>query len=180
MPADLEAIAASLREIIDRQQIAEALYTYCRAVDRVDRELGYSIWHDGATVDYGEAIFIGPARGVIDYICDAQLKGIAHSHQIANIIIKLAGDAAVSEAYVNSAMRMMHGEHLLQVNTRGRYLDRWSKHGGRWGIERRVFVCDFDEFHPAVSGSLPSRQAMGFDDPSYAFLADAPSAPQAV
>ena len=172
MSADLEANAASLRELIDRQQITEALYIYCRAVDRVDRELGYSIWHDDATVDYGESIFIGPARGVIDHICDAQLHGIAHSHQIANIIIECAGEQAVSEAYVNSAMRMMHGDQLLQVNTRGRYLDRWSKRGGRWGIDRRVFVCDFDEVHPAVSGSIPSRQAMGPEDPSYAHFAE--------
>jgi len=164
-------MAADLREVRDRQEIAEALYTYCRAVDRVDRELGYSIWHEGATVDYGEKIFVGPARGVIDHICDSHLKGIAHSHQIANVIIRIDGDAAVSEAYVNSAMRMMHEGRLLQVNTRGRYLDRWARRDGRWGIERRLFVCDFDEMHEAVSGGIPPRQAMGRDDPSYAWFA---------
>jgi hypothetical protein len=156
-----------LRDLLDKQQITELLYTYCRAVDRIDRELGYSIWNEGAEVDYGNAIFVGTARGVIDYICDSHLHGIAHSHQIANILIRLDTDRAVSEAYVNSAMRMMHGEQLIQVNTRGRYLDQWSRHDGRWGIDRRTFVNDFDEVHPATNGSIPSRQRLDQNDLSY-------------
>jgi len=161
---------AQLRELIDRQQITQALYTYCRAVDRVDRELGYSIWNEGATVDYGEAIFVGTARGVIDWICSSHEQGLAHSHQIANVIIALDGERAASEAYVNSAMRMMHEGALMQVNTRGRYLDRWSRVGGRWLIDRRVFVCDFDEVHPATPGSIPPRLKLDRRDLSYALF----------
>ena len=170
MPSATEQLPAEFREMLDRNEIAEALYTYCRAVDRVDRELGYSIWNEGAQVDYGEAIFVGPARGVIDYICDSHLKGIAHSHQIANIIIKLDGDRAFSEAYVNSAMRMMHGDQLIQVNTRGRYLDCWTRQGGRWGIDKRVFVNDLDEVRPVVPGSIPPRLSLDRSDLSYALF----------
>ena len=170
MPSESEQLPAELREMLDRSEITEALYTYCRAVDRVDRELGYSIWNEGAQVDYGEAIFVGPARGVIDHICDSHLQGLAHSHQIANVIIKLDGDRAFSEAYVNSAMRMMHEDQLVQVNTRGRYLDCWSRQGGRWGIDKRVFVNDFDEVHPAVNGSIPPRLTLDRSDLSYALF----------
>lgn len=166
-----EHLPAELRELLAKQEITEALYTYCRAVDRVDRELGYSIWNEGAEVDYGEAIFVGTARGVIEHICDSHLQGIAHSHQIANVIIKLDGDRAFSEAYVNSGMRMMHEGELLQVNTRGRYLDRWSRQGGRWGIDRRVFVNDFDEVRRAVPGSIPPRLTLDRSDLSYALFA---------
>ena len=171
MHADTEQLSAELRELLDRQQITEALYTYCRAVDRVDRELGYSIWNEGAQVDYGEAIFVGTARGVIDHICDSHLQGIAHSHQIANVIIRLEGNRAYSEAYVNSAMRMVHGDELVQINTRGRYLDRWSRQDGRWGIDRRVFVNDFDEMRPVAPGSIPQRLRLDRSDPSYAHFA---------
>jgi hypothetical protein len=169
--AAAEPLSSQVRELLDKQQITEALYAYCRAVDRLDRELGYSIWNDGAVVDYGEAIFIGPARGVIDHICDAHLHGIAHSHQIANILIVIDGDTARSEAYVNSAMRMMRGEQLLQINTRGRYLDCWSRRGERWGIDKRVFVNDFDEIRPAVPGSIPPRLRLDRGDPSFAHFA---------
>jgi hypothetical protein len=169
--AAAESLSPQVRELIDKQQITEALYTYCRAVDRLDRELGYSIWNEGADVDYGEAIFVGPARGVIDHICGSHEHGIAHSHQIANILVTIDGDTARSEAYVNSAMRMMHEGQLLQVNTRGRYLDSWSRRRGGWGIDRRVFVNDFDEVHPAVPGSIPPRLRLDRGDPSYAHFA---------
>lgn len=171
MTSETERLRLELRELLDRQQITEALYTYCRAVDRVDRELGYSIWNDGAEVDYGKAIFVGSARGVIDHICDSHLLGIAHSHQIANIIIRLDGDRAASEAYVNSAMRMMQGEQLLQVNTRGRYLDRWSRHQRRWGIDRRVFVADLNDVQPVEAGPVPPTLRLDRSDPSYAHFA---------
>jgi hypothetical protein len=171
MTADVERLSFQLQEIVDRQQITEALYIYCRAVDRVDRELGYSIWNVGAQVDYGEAIFIGTARGVIDHICDSHLKGIAHSHQIANIIIKLDGDRALSEAYVNSAMRMTSGTQLVQINTRGRYLDTWSRCNGRWGIDRRVFVADLNEVRSVEAGPVPPSLRLDRTDPSYAHFA---------
>ncbi len=162
--------AAEIRSVYDRQQISEALYTYCRAVDRIDRELGYSIWHDDAEVDYGDAIYRGTARGVIDYICDAQLKGIVHSHQITNIIIRFDGGRALSEAYVTSGMRTMHEGELMQITTRGRYLDRWSRRGGPWRIEKRVFINDFDDVHIARSGSIPPRFTLDRNDPSYAWF----------
>ncbi|MDG2005366.1 MAG: nuclear transport factor 2 family protein [Novosphingobium sp.] len=171
MPADADLMPAEVRELLDRQQITQALYTYCRAVDRVDRELGYTIWNEGATVDYGDTIFIGDARGLIDWICTSHEQGVAHSHQIANIIVTFNGEQAYSEAYINSAMRMMHEGQLMQVNTRGRYLDRWSRQNGRWGIDRREFVCDFDEVHPAVPGSIPPRLTLDRKDRSYVLFA---------
>lgn len=171
MSADLERLASEIRDLRDRQQITEAVYTYCRAVDRIDRELGYSIFNAGAQADYGEAIFVGDARGLIDHICDSHLLGLAHSHQIANLVIRVEGDRALSEAYVNSAMRLIRDGRLVQINTRGRYLDRWSRRPGSWGIDRRVFVCDFDEVVAAVPGSIPPRLRLDRGDPSFALFA---------
>ena len=166
--ADLSA--AELRMVRDRLQIAEALAIYCRAVDRVDRELGYAIWHDDAEVDYGESIYRGSGRGVIDHICDSHLHGVVHSHQVANLIIRFDGALAFSEAYVTSAMRMMQGDTLLQITTRGRYLDRWSRRGGDWRIERRMFVADLDEIRTATPGAIPPRFTLDRNDPSYAWF----------
>ena len=170
MPDDPALSAAELRLVHDRQQIGEALSSYCRAVDRVDRELGYSIWHDDAEVDYGDSIYRGSGRGVIDHICDSHLKGIVHSHQVTNLIIRFDGDRAFSEAYVTSAMRMMLDGTLMQITTRGRYLDRWSRRGGPWRIERRMFVADLDEIRPATPGAIPPRFSLDRNDPSYAWF----------
>jgi hypothetical protein len=173
MSREFDALPAEMRELYHKQAITEALYTYCRAVDRVDRELGYSIWHDDATVDYGAGIYRGSARGVIDHICDSHLKGVVHSHQITNIIIQLDGDRACSEAYVLSAARLILEGVLTQITTRGRYLDRWSQRAGRWGIEKRFFAHDFGDVRSVVPNPLPARFSLGRDDPSYALFAGA-------
>jgi SnoaL-like domain len=164
-------LPAEVRDLLDKQQITESLYTYCRAVDRVDRELGYSIWHDDAVVDYGDGIYRGGARGLIDHICDSHLKGIVHSHQITNILIELAGDHAFSESYVTSGARIMLSGTLVQITTRGRYLDQWSRRGRRWAIDKRFFVHDFGETRPITPGPLPARFGLDRSDPSYALFA---------
>lgn len=171
MSKEFDALPTEIRALYAKQQISEALYTYCRAVDRVDRELGYSIWHDDATVDYGAGIYRGAARGVIDYICDSHMKGVVHSHQITNIIIKLDGDRAFSEAYLTSGARCVVDGVLKQITTRGRYLDRWSRRAGRWGIERRFFAHDFGEIRAIAPSSIPTRFSLAGSDPSYALFA---------
>lgn len=171
MSKEFAAPPAEIRALLDKQQITEMLYTYCRAVDRVDRELGYSIWHDDAVVDYGDGIYRGSARRLIDHICDSHLKGVVHSHQITNIIIKLDGDRAFSEAYVTSGARIVFDGVLKQITTCGRYLDRWSRRAGRWAIEKRFFAHDFGEIRSITPGPLPPRFSLDRNDPSYALFA---------
>ena len=51
-----------LQEVADRQAITDQIYRYCRAMDRIDHELGYSIWHEDAVADYGTHYQIGRAH----------------------------------------------------------------------------------------------------------------------
>jgi hypothetical protein len=170
MTAAPDVSSRELRELLDKQQITELLYRYCRAVDRVDEALGHTIWHDDAEADYGR-IYQGTGRGCIDFICASHRKAIVHSHQITNVLIELDGDRAHSEAYVTSAMRLEHEGQLQQITTRGRYLDRWSRRAGRWGIEKRVFVKDLDEIRPVTSAFVPPTFTLDRNDPSYALFA---------
>src|SRR5437764_1133255 len=93
-----------LQTLADRQAITELIYRYCRAVDRLDKPLGYSIWHEGGLADYGESVYQGDGRGVIDFICAQHLHTLHHSHQVSNILIDLNGDRAGSEAYVTASL----------------------------------------------------------------------------
>ena len=158
-----------LQELLDRQDILDCIHRYCRAVDRVDEELGYTIWHDDGEADYGR-VYRGSGRGFIDFVCDAHRRAIVHSHQITNIIIELAGEFACSESYVTSGMRLVHSGQLKQITTRGRYLDRWSRREGCWGIDKRIFVSDFDEIRPVTSAFIPPTFRLDRSDPSYAFF----------
>lgn len=155
----------------DRQAITDLIYRYCRSVDRLDVPLGHSVWHEDAMADYGGGYYQGPGRGVIDRICSDHAGLIAHSHQVANILIALDGDRAGSESYCTATLRMMRGETLMQMGVWARYVDRWSYRDGRWGIDHRIAIRDFDEIREvrAMSDDGVGRRDAG--DPSYAALA---------
>lgn len=161
----------TLRALADRQAITDLIYRYCRAMDRIDAELGYTIWHDDAVADYGD-IYRGSGRGFIDFVCEQHRKALTHSHQISNIIITLDGDHASSEAYVTATLRVMAGDAVRQITTWSRYIDQWSRRNGRWAIDTRVTIVDFDEMRAVT----PIRNAAGGrrdrGDPSYAVLGD--------
>ena len=55
--------AESSQNLADRQAITDLIYRYCRSMDRIDAELGYSIWHEDATADY-EGYYTGQRAGL--------------------------------------------------------------------------------------------------------------------
>ncbi len=156
--------------IEDRLAITEQLYLYCRAMDRIDHALGYSIWHEDGTADYGEGVYQGSGRGFIDHVCEQHSKTLCHSHQMTNIIITLDGDKAASEGYHIAALRIMRGDQEYEITVRGRYIDRWSKRDGKWAIDHRLTIRDFDDMRPITRMSTDSMGSRDRNDPSYAAL----------
>jgi hypothetical protein len=122
--------------------ITEAIYRYCRAVDRMDREMVSAVFHEGATADYGST-YSGTAEGLIDNLWANHGELAGHSHQVTNILIDVDGDQAGSEAYAYGTLWNTTGEGVLVVLTAyGRYIDRWSRRAGVWAIDHRRFVYD--------------------------------------
>ncbi len=161
---------AALQELVDRQAIIQQIYTYCRAVDRLDIPLGHAVFHEDSHADYGAGYYQGPGRGVIDLICGHHGPLISHSHQVGNVLIELDGDRAASEAYCTGTMRLMREGQLMQMTAWVRYCDSWSRRGGHWAIDRRVVVFDHDEIHAVTAIGLASNASRDRDDPSYALL----------
>ena len=159
-----------LRALLDKQAIAEQLANYCRAVDRLDIPLGHRVFHADATADYGADLFQGSGHGVIDFICASHLHTVNHSHQICNSIVVLDGDSAGSETYFHSATRIMQDGKLIQIRVYGRYLDQWSRREGRWAIDRRKTIFDFDETRDVAITERHEQGARDRSDPSYTFL----------
>lgn len=161
----------AVSELADKQAIRDLIYTYCRAVDRIDVPLGHSIWHDDGHADYGPDYYQGPGKGVIDTICAHHQRLLSHSHQVANILIELHGDSAGSESYVTGTMRMEQGGKLMQIGVWGRYLDSWEKRDGRWGLIRRSVVFDHQEIREVTAMAAHGVPAARDDsDPSYTVL----------
>jgi SnoaL-like protein len=163
MDGILEGLAA-------RQAITDLIYRYCRAMDRLDVALGSSIWHADGIADYGADFYQGNGRGVIEHICAQHRQALHHSHQVANILIDLDGDRAGSEAYATATLRARRGEQLIQMTIWGRYVDRWSRRNGRWGLDHRLAIRDFDEIREVtpLQNHLVGRRDLS--DPSYVAL----------
>lgn len=165
MPAEAE-----IQALLDKTAIREALYAYCRSVDRLDHALGHGVFHEDSHADYGEGVYQGPGRGAIDTIIRQHDGLTSHSHQVSNVLIALDGNRAGSEAYMTGTMRMQRDGKEFQIFVRARYLDAWEKREGRWGIVRREVAYDHDEVREVTSMRGPSHVSRDASDPSYAFL----------
>ena len=156
----------------DRQAIVDQLHRYCRAMDRIDRDLGYAVWHEDGLADYGR-LYNGSGRGFVDWVCETHRNLIAHSHRISNILISLDGDRAASEAYVNATLRFEEDGHLRQADVYGRYVDCWSRREDRWAIDRRIYIQDFDDVRDVNKILVGGWGRRDREDPSYAALPEA-------
>lgn len=165
-----EPAEPGLEDLLARAAVREQLHTYCRAMDRMDHALGYSVWHDDGLADYGD-IFRGTGREFVDWVCRSHQRLYAHSHQVTTVGIAVAGDHAVSEAYVTAVLRWRDDTGHWEAVNRGRYLDRWSRRDDRWAIDLRRYVHDFDDVHRVSAERLPGHGRRDVDDPSYELFA---------
>lgn len=150
--------------------IRAQLHNYCRAMDRRDPELGYAVWHADGTADYGADVFQGSGRAFVDHVTRSHLRYTVHSHQIATVGIDVVADRAVSEAYATVRLRTATGAGFAEHVYVGRYLDRWSYRDGRWAIDHRKWVLDFDEVDRPVRVGRPTESRRDQTDPSYALF----------
>src|SRR5690242_14642385 len=56
----------AIDELLAKQEITEAIFKYCRSMDRCDHELGKSVFHPDARVDYGAQMYQGSGYGFVD------------------------------------------------------------------------------------------------------------------
>lgn len=158
-----------LTQVADRQAITDQIYRYCRAMDRIDHQLGYSVWHEDGTADYGDT-FQGTGRGFIDHVCAQHSQMQQHSHQMSNIIVELDGDKAGSESYVTATLRMVRGDKTMQISVISRYVDTWSKRDGRWALDHRIAVMEMYEMREITPMKVHDTARRDRTDPSYAVL----------
>jgi hypothetical protein len=136
-PEELERTVA---ELADRQAIRDVLMTYSRGIDRLDRELLMSVYHEDAIDDHG--VFVGNREEFADWaIAMHTATHLSHQHCIFNFPCDLDGDVAHTETYYMFIGMNRAGTPLAMSG--GRYIDRLEKRGGRWAIAARVCVRDW-------------------------------------
>ena len=70
-----------MQQLLDKQAIIERIYDYGRSMDRLDKELGYAVFHDDCPADYGEQMFVGTGHGFVDMCMSVHPHFHSHSHQ---------------------------------------------------------------------------------------------------
>lgn len=167
-----------IAELIARERMRDVIYRLARAIDRCDKPLLASCFHDGATDDHG--IFKGTAEEFCDWVMVELEKFERTQHFIGNITLNLDGDKASSEAYfiAHHVMPIPDGDgKTIDMIAAGRYLDSFEKRGGNWKITHRGAVYDWNRIDDSTDGwsapdiaALLARGQRSHDDPSYAAL----------
>lgn len=167
MPAD------QTQGLLDEHAIRDVLYRYGRGVDRMDRALTRSCWHADGSADY-RGMFTGDADALLDWMWKLHGGMETHSHQMTNLRIEVAGERAASETYVTVVLRSAAGRSPARdIFSRGRYVDRWSRRGGRWAIDHRIYLNDWMTFVPVpAEPTSPITGRRDGEDASYAAFAE--------
>lgn len=168
---DNDPLAAKLKLLVDRSEIVECLHRYTRGIDRHDRALVRSAYHDGAIDVHGSKAFA--VEDFLDWAFAYHQDQLHHQHYLTNVTVEIDGDAAHAESYYLFVGRYEERHTPLTV-AGGRYVDRLERRRGRWGIVTRVCTAEWrtspqsklpDRGTPAITPELFVSQ--GADDVSY-------------
>lgn len=135
-----EELERTVTELADRQAIRDVLMAYSRGIDRLDRELLISLYHEDAIDDHG--VFVGTREEFADWaIAMHTATHLSHQHCIFNFTCDLDGNVAHTETYYMFVGMNRTGTPMAMSG--GRYIDRLEKRDGRWAIAARVCVRDW-------------------------------------
>lgn len=129
--------------------VRQAIYTYCRGVDRLDGDLVAAAFWPDATITLG-SIYSGPPAGFVDVAMGFMGMFAATRHDVGNVSMTANGDTIGYEAYV----RTWHwieaaGKELVVL---GRYIGRATCRDGEWRIAEHGELMDWGEERAVDAG----------------------------
>jgi hypothetical protein len=143
---------ARLDALLDKQDISECLARFSRGMDRFDRAIYLSAFHEDAEVAAGP--FVGTAADCWNWAVPMHRSGqILTHHTLLQSTIDLDGDTAHAETYYQFVGRNLD-ESLWIAG--GRYLDRFERRAGEWRIALRTNLIEW--------AHTPLRMAVPFED----------------
>jgi len=159
--------------VSDRMQIRDAVYAWCRAVDRRDWSAVRRVFHEDGYDDHGS--YQGDVDGLVSYLRQRHSAVQQSQHHVGNILIEFSGEhSALAESYVVAYWRMTPASREARVLAlgyddgesgpldgaqSGRYLDQFERREGLWRIRRRTLVWESNFVRPGLPeiwrGNLP-------------------------
>ncbi len=161
------------QELSQRVEIVDALLSYTRGIDRLDKESVISAFHPGAILNnYGPEPM--PIEDFVEYALPSlKQRYSVTQHRVSNIRIEIKEDRALVESYV-LAYHVKSSENSKQLHTfNGRYIDSFALRDAHWKISERFLRNDWskvDDITEEMAGSsvwVKSRRDA--DDPIYDF-----------
>ena len=161
------------QELSQRVEIVDALLSYTRGIDRLDKESVISAFHPGAILNnYGPEPM--PIEDFVEYALPSlKQRYSATQHRVSNIRIEIKEDRALVESYV-LAYHVKSSESSKQLHTfNGRYIDTFALRDAHWKISERFLRNDWskvDDITEEMAGSsvwVKSRRDA--NDPIYDF-----------
>ena len=150
---------ARLDAMLDKQDIYECLVRQSRGSDRGDRALFLSGFHADSVVTAGP--FVGSPADLWDWASKFQADMYtATFHQLHQMTCDIDGDTAHAETYYFFVGCM--GETNLLAG--GRYIDRFERRGGVWGMVMRNNFVEWTSTLPALGsplGDIPGLELNG-------------------
>lgn len=161
------------QELSQRAEIIDALLSYTRGIDRLDKESVIAAFHPGAILNnYGPEPM--PIEDFVEYALPSlKQRYSATQHRVSNIRVEIKDDKALVESYV-LAYHVETSGNSKQLHTfNGRYIDTFALRDGHWKISERFLRNDWskvDDIAEEMAGSsvwVKSRRDA--DDPIYDF-----------
>jgi ketosteroid isomerase-like protein len=136
--------AARLQTLVDKQAICDVLAEFCERMDSYDIDGVARLFTEDCVTDYGPGAG-GPLSGVERFrirLFKVQGQFAQTHHQLGQVRVDVAGDAASSVTYVTSSHRDRNGN---RYDSRQQYHDQWIRTGAGWRIQsRRTFTSLVD------------------------------------
>lgn len=173
--------ATALAVLLAKQEITEVLFRYCRGCDRADEDALRSCFHPDSLHFHGG--FEGRSADFIDFAMQVVRPLKSSTHMVTNVMIEVTDSHAVSECHFLAHHRRVKegGPGEEDMFLKGRYLDRFERRDGAWGIVSRTGLHDFERVLDPADRSLAHAPASELgrkkpEDPLYALLASLPAA----
>ncbi len=144
----------AIKGLMDKRTITEQIVRYCRALNRCDKELMMSIFHDDAIYEHGP--YQGDFKEFSSYAMSLLEKLDCTHHQVGNILVDLIdSDNALAESYwtafhnigveVDPAPAFPDHEVGVAENIimGGRYVDHFERRNGEWKITHRYDLYEW-------------------------------------
>ena len=140
-PKDFEA---TVRDLAAKDAIKEVVYRYSHGIDRRDYKVLNDVFWPDSRLEYGLYNDSGAGFAAVIEQVYGEIEVDVTQHFIGNCILRVEGDKAIGETYVNAFHRVPASEGGYEDVVMGaRYLDQFECRNGEWRISVRKVVFDW-------------------------------------